>query len=81
MARGNEPGRAARLFGAAEALREEIGVSIPPDDRADYDQSVAAARSRLAATQFTAEWEAGRGLSPEDAVTEALALAREIAAG
>lgn len=66
--------------GAAEALREEIGVPLPPDDRADYDRSVATARLRLDDAQFTADWEAGRGMRLEDAVAEALALAREIAA-
>ena len=38
------PGRAARLWGAAAALREEVGSPLAPADRADYDLSVEAAR-------------------------------------
>ena len=33
-------GRAARLFGLAEALREEIGASVVASVRADYDRGV-----------------------------------------
>ncbi|MCD6032016.1 MAG: adenylate/guanylate cyclase protein [Thermomicrobiales bacterium] len=75
-----EPERAARLYGAAATLREAIGVPVTPDDRADHDQSIAAVRAGLDDAQFTTAWNAGSGLSLEDAVTEALALAREIAA-
>jgi hypothetical protein len=39
-----EHGRAARLFGAGEALREGIGASVPPFYLVDYDRSVDAAR-------------------------------------
>ncbi len=76
----SDPGDAVRLFGAAEAQREAIGMPLTPDDRPDYERSVAAARSRLDDGTFTAAWDAGSELSMEDAVTEALALAREIAA-
>ena len=41
------PEQAARLYGAAEALREAIGVSLPPGDRPRYERDVAAARSKL----------------------------------
>ncbi len=39
---------AAQLWGAAESLREAIGVPIPPIERADYERSVATARTQLA---------------------------------
>lgn len=41
-----QPARAARLWGAAEALREAIGLSLSPFDRATYDHEgyLAAAR-------------------------------------
>jgi predicted ATPase/class 3 adenylate cyclase len=75
----SDPEGAVRLYGAAEAQREAIGMPLTPDDRPDYERSVAAARSRLDDSTFSAGWGAGRRLCLEDAVTEALALAREIA--
>ena len=75
-----EPQGAARLYGAADVLREAIGMPLTPDDRPDYERSVAAARCRLDGSTFSAGWDAGRGLSLEDAVSEALALARKIEA-
>lgn len=38
---------AAQLWGAAEALREAVGVPIPFVERADYERSVSAARTQL----------------------------------
>jgi len=39
------PGRAARLWGAAERLREEISAPIPLSERSRYDERVVAARA------------------------------------
>jgi tetratricopeptide (TPR) repeat protein len=58
-----QPERAAQLFGAAQALREAIGVPRPPADQARYDRTVAAARARLGEDAFAAEWAKGRGFS------------------
>ncbi len=38
---------AARLWGAAEALRETIGAPMPPVERANYEQAVADAHAQL----------------------------------
>ena len=43
---------AAHLWGAAEALREAIGVPLPPIERAPYNRAVAAARTQLGETAF-----------------------------
>jgi hypothetical protein len=51
--------RAAQLFGAAAALRAMIGAPLPPIDRADYEQDVAAVRAQLDAATFQTAWEAG----------------------
>ena len=63
--------RAARLFGAAKALREEIDRPRVPTDRARYERSVTAAQADLSAATFA--WGAGRALSLEEAVAEAMA--------
>ena len=39
--------RAARLWGAAEALRRTMSAPLPPADRPDYERSMAAARACL----------------------------------
>ena len=52
--------RAARLFGAAEALREAISVPLPPYDRADYKRNLAAARDALNGPVFQRSWSRGR---------------------
>jgi predicted ATPase/DNA-binding CsgD family transcriptional regulator len=60
-----EPAWAARLWGGAAALREAMGVSIPPVYRTDYDRSVAAARAQLGEKAFAALWSEGRTMSLE----------------
>jgi predicted ATPase/DNA-binding SARP family transcriptional activator/DNA-binding CsgD family transcriptional regulator len=64
--------RAAMLWGAAEALREEIGSPIQPTDRADYDRSVAAARTHLEGAAWEAAWKQGKEMSLEEAIEYAL---------
>jgi predicted ATPase/DNA-binding SARP family transcriptional activator len=68
------PERAARLWGAAEALREAIGIPVPLDERETYDEGVAAARAALGAAAFAAAWDAGRGMTAEEATEGALAV-------
>jgi predicted ATPase len=46
--------RATVLFGAAQALRETIGVALPPAERADHDREVAAVRRVLDDLHFSA---------------------------
>jgi non-specific serine/threonine protein kinase len=59
--------RAARLQGAAEALRETIGVPLTTMERAQYDPAAVRASLELAAA-----WEEGRAMSVEQAVAYAL---------
>ena len=54
--------RAARLCGAAEALRETIGAPVPRH-RGQYERAIAAARATLGEQAFAAAWAAGRALS------------------
>jgi non-specific serine/threonine protein kinase len=64
--------RAARLFGAAERVREAMGAPLPPADRAEHDRSVAAVRGALGEDAFAAAWAEGRAMSLEEATRYAL---------
>lgn len=67
------PIRAARLLGAEEALREEIGVPIPSDERAEYDTGILAARNMNGETAlFDAAWQEGRKMPLAAAIEYAL---------
>jgi len=70
---------AARLFGAAEGVKERVGAQIQPYARPAYDQGAALVRDRLAEPAIAAAWAAGRAMSEGDAVSFALATAAELA--
>jgi predicted ATPase/class 3 adenylate cyclase len=76
---GTRPEVAARLLGAAEALRAVGGLVLEPKERSKYERSVARAQADLGAAAFAAAWAAGRALPLEQAITEARALAAELA--
>ncbi|HEY7065093.1 MAG TPA: LuxR C-terminal-related transcriptional regulator, partial [Chloroflexota bacterium] len=63
---------AARLFGAAEALRERIGATPWPIWLAEHERNVAATRARLGEEAFAAAWAAGRALPIDAVIAEAL---------
>lgn len=60
--------RAARLFGAAEALREAIGTPLLPSERAGHERHVATVRARLGEEALEQAWSQGRAMSLEQAV-------------
>ena len=64
--------RVARLFGAAEALRETVGYQQEPRELALREPYLAAARPRLSETAWNAAWGKGRRLSFEEAIAYAL---------
>jgi len=65
--------RAARILGAAERLREEIGTPLPPIDLPQYEQRVASARAALGDNAaFDRAWQEGRALTLEEAIELAL---------
>jgi non-specific serine/threonine protein kinase len=66
-----EPERAARLWGAAEALRQSIGCRPAPAARATREL-MAAAREQLGDAIFDAEWAEGQALTPDQAIAVAL---------
>jgi predicted ATPase/transcriptional regulator with XRE-family HTH domain len=67
--------RAARWCGTAEALLESFDSSIeeqPLDDRVHYDRTIAAIRAQLDEATFAAAWAAGRALTMDEAIAEAM---------
>jgi hypothetical protein len=67
-----QPERAARMLGAAAALRLRLGTPIPLVEQADYDAAVALARAQLDPAAFSATWAEGQALSWEQAALYAL---------
>jgi predicted ATPase/Tfp pilus assembly protein PilF len=72
--------RAARLFGAAEALLTREGTTIWPSNRPDYERAVARARTGTDEGNFYAAWVEGRGMSLDAALELALEPAETAAA-
>jgi tetratricopeptide (TPR) repeat protein len=71
LAELKQPETAARLLGAAHALREEIGARIWLANQPDYERSLAIIRGQLEEGAFTAAWTAGETLPVEQAIAEA----------
>jgi tetratricopeptide (TPR) repeat protein len=67
---------AASLLGGAAALRDQIGAPLATVYRADYERWVATTRKALGELAFAATWEAGKALPIDQAIAEAVALAR-----
>jgi non-specific serine/threonine protein kinase len=65
--------RAARLYGAAEALRESIGAPASRHHELS-ERAIARTRTGLGEPAFAAAWAAGRELPLPDAVAEACAV-------
>lgn len=71
VAAQGEGGRGARLFGAAEALRESLGAAIWPANQIEYDRSLAQLRALLDEATFEVAWAEGRAMPTERAIAEA----------
>ncbi len=69
--------RAARLLGAAIAQRDEISAPLTARLQAELEQLVAPARATLGAAAWEAAFAAGRALTLEQAVVEALGATDE----
>ena len=75
---------AARLFGAAEALRDAMQAPLLPPFRVFYERNLRAARAQLDVAAFATAWAQGRGMTPETAIaafTQARPLAAALPAG
>jgi hypothetical protein len=69
----DEPERAARLYGVAEAMLESAGTRLDLIDRLGYDQYVATTREQLGEVAFAQAWAEGRAMTLEQAIECALA--------
>jgi DNA-binding CsgD family transcriptional regulator len=64
--------RAARLFGAAAALREQLGAAVLPWELPARERDLAVAQAALGPAAFADAWAAGAALPLEVTVAEAL---------
>jgi len=69
---GRQAAVAARLWGAAEALRESLNISLAPIELSYYGPMIDAARSQASEAVWEAAWAEGRAMPPERAVEYAL---------
>ncbi|MGN6673712.1 MAG: tetratricopeptide repeat protein, partial [Thermomicrobiales bacterium] len=74
---GNQHSRAARLWGAAAALRVTKRISAGSTDQQDTDHFTALVRAALGEAAYSAAWQAGYALTPDEAIAEALRPAAE----
>jgi non-specific serine/threonine protein kinase len=73
--------RAARLYGAEEAIRERARLSLWPTIQAEHEAGVRATVSALGDAAWERARSQGRGLTQSEAIAEALALRPSLASG
>jgi predicted ATPase/class 3 adenylate cyclase len=66
----NQAKRAARFFGATEALRENFGTQLLAAEKARDDASLATLKQMLPEAELREAWEAGRLASPWDLIED-----------
>jgi non-specific serine/threonine protein kinase len=64
--------RSARLYSACEALHQEFGFPMTPEDRKKHDHRVAALCEQLGQADFEATWAMGKSMTMDQAVAYAL---------
>ena len=67
-----QPERAAKLFGTAEALREKINIAMTPQERTEYYREIADLRANMDEKSFVSLWAEGRAMTMEQAIEFAL---------
>jgi len=68
-----QPAKAARLFGAHEAISESIGARIQPGDLAQHERGLAAVKALIDNDEFEQLWVEGREMSVDEAAAYVLA--------
>ena len=69
-----QPDQATRLLGAAEAMRESIGLQRPPIEHEFYTRILTTVQSQLTQSALHTAWKAGRALPLEQAIGQARML-------
>jgi hypothetical protein len=67
-----EINQAARLFGAVDSIREELGSLLEAVLQSEYEQAKNATQELLGDEAFNAEWSNGYGMSMDEVVQLAL---------
>jgi DNA-binding CsgD family transcriptional regulator len=76
-----EHGEAIRLFGAAEAMKERIGVVPALPESAVYDRALSEAKRALSPESYQAWWASGRAMEPAAIMEVAKDLIHDAMAG
>lgn len=76
-ARLQRPHHAVRVFAAVAAMRERVGLSVRPFERADHDRREQLLRTALDEKTFALEWTAGLTLTTEQVLALAVEETRE----
>jgi hypothetical protein len=64
--------RAARLFGAAEAIRESINSLRTPFEQKEFEEAKSKLQKRMNEAEFIKVWDEGRSITMERAIEFAL---------
>jgi predicted ATPase/DNA-binding XRE family transcriptional regulator/predicted negative regulator of RcsB-dependent stress response len=64
--------RAAQIWGATEAVREEIGIFLPAAETMRYQRAIAQAQTVVTPERWAIAWAQGRKLTLEQAIEAAL---------
>jgi hypothetical protein len=78
LSRSGREEQATRLLGAAEALAEAVGATLPAAARAAYHDQIDALRRSLGEEPFAAAWAEGRALTLAQAIDAALSSTRQV---
>ena len=68
----DDPVSAARLAGAADALRAVAGLPLAPPDRRRFERWMAEPRAALSTADFERNWNEGVAMTPQQATSYAL---------
>ena len=67
-----QPEKALRLLGAAEALRQRIEIDMTILERAEYEKEIADLKAKMGEKEFTSLWSDGRSMTMDTAIELAL---------
>jgi predicted ATPase/class 3 adenylate cyclase len=67
-----QPEKALRLFGAAEMLRQAIGIDMTAQERKEYEKEVNGIKANMDEKDFASLWAEGRSMTMDKAIELAL---------